>query len=70
MFRILKRNRIDFNLDSIRAWLISEINWKPKYVDKLIQVANKIKENRTIRGCNRKYWADDIFEQWKNKVEN
>lgn len=69
LFKILKKARIIFDPDSVRAWAMRN-NWSPRGADQLMQVASDIKNGKRIRGGDRPSWAENILEIWKKDAQD
>lgn len=68
LFRRLKATGEHFDPEEVRAWLVAEGNWKPKYADEVAEVARGVIEGKRFRET-RSRWKEDIVEIWREEAK-
>ncbi len=68
LFRRLKAASEHFDPEEVRAWLVAEGNWKPKYADDVAEVARGVIEGKRFRGT-RSRWRKDIVKVWRKEAK-
>lgn len=68
LFRRLKAAGEYFDPEEVRAWLVAEGSWKPKYADDVAKVARGVIEGKRFRGT-RSRWKEDIVEIWREEAK-
>lgn len=61
LFRELRKNRVDFDPRSVRAWAVRK-GWTPDGADRLRDVVQAVEDRRPIRGGSTPAWSDDIMD--------
>ena len=64
MFRLLRQSGEQFEPSEIRAWA-RQHGWRSRHADDLAELAQKIKDGKTVRGGDHGGWADNIVELWR-----
>jgi hypothetical protein len=67
VFRILKRHRVPFNPDEVRAHLLTQ-GWPPSGADQARDIAVKVLEGRIIRGVRERPFVPNIMDVWKERA--
>ncbi|WP_420182086.1 DUF1889 family protein [Haloarcula sp. KBTZ06] len=69
IFKTLHSNRISFDPETVRAWLVTEKGWDPDYADDVKEIAESIQAGKRFQ-YDRGGLADDIFDQWQEQADN
>jgi hypothetical protein len=69
MFRILRRNRLRFDPEMVRRWLVSEGGWRPRDAAAVKTIAERVLAARRLQ-TGASSWADDIVQIWRERARN
>ncbi|NCS90021.1 MAG: hypothetical protein GW789_14985, partial [Ignavibacteria bacterium] len=64
MFEILLENNISYNLDEVRAWLVSKGGWRPSDADKVVEIGQGVLDGKNFRTKGR-MWRENIIDIWR-----
>lgn len=64
LFKILQENGVDFDPESVRAWLVAEKGWDPDHANDVREIAVGVLEGKRFQ-YERGRWADDLMDTLK-----
>ena len=70
MFKILKKKKINYNPDEIRAFLITNKDWPVEQADNVKQIAADVLAGKRLRYQHKERWRKDFFETCKEEAKN
>lgn len=68
IFKTLHNEGIEFDPETVRAWLVAEKGWEPDYADDVKEVAEGVQAGKRFQ-YGRGGLADDIFDQWQEQAD-